>query len=151
MNKMCPLIFCKGSPEPQPMWFNISLFRGECMVDDDCSLETACLQVEIFPTYPLNHRHDKMLPEHITTFTIFDLQHHCIDPCTTGTCRAADFCRVSFHFDHYSQVSTDGIARFTFIFKSHWICQYFQKFISMKFNWTFQFLFKFCLVISGVL
>ena len=86
------------------MWFDISLFRGECMVDDDCSLETACLQVEIFPTYPLNHRHDKMLPEHITTFTIFDLQHHCIDPCTTGTCRAADFCRVSFHFDYYSQV-----------------------------------------------
>ena len=21
-------------------------------------------------------------------------QHHCIDPCTTGTCSAADFCRV---------------------------------------------------------
>jgi len=41
--------------------------RGECMVDDDCSLVTACLQ------------------------------HHCIDPCTTGTCSAADFCRVMVH------------------------------------------------------
>merc|ERR1712083_957178 len=41
--------------------------RGECMVDDDCSLQTACLQ------------------------------HHCIDPCTTGTCSAADFCRVMIH------------------------------------------------------
>ena len=47
------------------------------------------------------------------TFTIFDLQHHCIDPCTTGTCRAADFCRVSFHFEHYYQISADNSFQIT--------------------------------------
>jgi len=41
--------------------------RGECEVDDDCSLQTACQD------------------------------YHCRDPCLTGTCRSTDFCRVRNH------------------------------------------------------
>ena len=86
------------------------------MVDDDCSLETACIQVESF-----NHSNIliespnfiKCCQKPNATFIIFYLQHHCIDPCTTGTCRAADFCRVSFHFDHYCQVSADNSFQIT--------------------------------------
>jgi hypothetical protein len=36
-------------------------------VDEDCSLVTACQQF------------------------------YCVDPCASGTCRAADFCRVMVH------------------------------------------------------
>merc|ERR1719151_453610 len=32
-----------------------------------------------------------------SVLTIVQLQHHCIDPCSTGTCSAADFCRVMVH------------------------------------------------------
>ena len=33
-----------------------------------------------------------------------NLQHHCIDPCTTGTCSAADFCRVFSIHNYFSAI-----------------------------------------------
>ena len=48
---MCLAIFEKADLNLNQciaMWYNTSLIRGECMVDDDCSLETACIQVESF-------------------------------------------------------------------------------------------------------
>lgn len=46
---------------------NKACHRGNCVVDDDCSLDKACQK------------------------------YNCEDPCLSGTCRATDFCRVVRH------------------------------------------------------
>ena len=38
------------------------------------------------------------------SLTNSNLQHHCIDPCTTGTCSAADFCRVFSIHNYFSAI-----------------------------------------------